>query len=208
MLETIIGIVISYIIGSCPTAYLFGKFYKGIDIRQHGSGNTGATNAFRVLGKVPGTIVLVIDILKGVIATTIVGDVLGLDRVIIRALLGVAVVCGHNWTVFLGFKGGKGIATSLGVLIGLTIELPMLRPILLLCVGTWIGSFLITGFVSLSSVIAAVVLPLGMVFTSQSAEMVLLGVTFCIFVVVRHKSNIKRLLSGQEPRVNWPFKRT
>jgi acyl phosphate:glycerol-3-phosphate acyltransferase len=208
MLETILGIIISYVIGSFPTAYVFGKLYKGIDIRQHGSGNMGATNAFRVLGKVPGIIILVIDILKGVIATSIVGDLLGLTRVISRMLLGVAVVCGHNWTVFLGFRGGKGIATSLGVLIGLTIELPVLQPVLLVCLGAWTIVFLITGYVSVASIIAAIILPLGMYFSHQSTEMLFLGVTFCIFVIVRHKINIKRLLSGQESRANWPFKRS
>lgn len=207
MLKIILGILISYLIGACPTAYLFGKWLKKIDIREHGSGNMGATNAFRVLGKVPGTIVLVLDIVKGIIPTTIVGDFLGLDRMILRVILGLSVVCGHNWTVFLGFKGGKGIATSLGVLIGLTIEIPGLRPVLLICLGTWIVLFLITGFVSLSSIVATVMLPLGAVVTNQPFEMVAMGVIFCIFVIVRHKANIKRLLFGKESRSNWPFQR-
>ena len=207
MVNIIFGIIISYLIGSCPTAYLFGKWYKGIDIREHGSGNMGATNVFRVLGKIPGTIVLILDIVKGIIPPTIVGDLLGLDRIILRVILGLVAVCGHNWTIFLGFKGGKGIATSLGVLIGLTIEIPGLRPVLLVCIGTWIVLFLITGYVSLSSIIAAVILPLAMLFTNQPFEMIALGVIFCIFVVLRHKANIKRLLSGKESRVDWPFKR-
>ena len=207
MLKIIFGIIISDLFGSCPTAYLFGKWYKGVDIRQHGSGNMGATNAFRVLGKIPGTIVLILDIIKGIIPTTIVADLLGLDRIILRVLLGLVAVCGHNWTIFLGFKGGKGIATSLGVLIGLTIEIPELRPVLLVCVGTWIVLFLVTGFVSLSSIVAAVILPLAMLATNQPFEMVILGVIFCIFVILRHRPNIKRLLSGNESRANWPFKR-
>ena len=207
MFGVIFGLIISYLIGSIPTAYLFGKWYKGIDIRQHGSGNMGATNVFRVLGKTPGTIVLLLDIIKGIIPTTMVGDFLGLDRMIWRLLLGLVAVCGHNWTVFLEFKGGKGIATSLGVLIGLTIEIPGLRPVLFMCIGTWVVLFLLTGFVSLSSLIAAIILPLSMVATGQPFEMIILGVVFCVFVVQRHKPNIKRLLSGKESRSNWPFKR-
>ena len=208
MLSIILGILISYLIGSFPTAYLFGKWYKGIDIRQHGSGNMGATNVFRVLGKIQGMIVLILDIIKGIIPPTIVADTLGLDQIIVRVFLGLVAVCGHNWTIFLGFKGGKGIATSLGVLVGLTIEIPGLRPVLLVCVGTWIVLFLISGYVSLSSIIAAIILPLAMVGTNQPFEMVMLGVIFCIFVVLRHKTNIQRLLSGKESRVHWPFKRS
>jgi glycerol-3-phosphate acyltransferase PlsY len=207
MIKIILGMLISYLIGSIPTAYIFGKLSKGIDIRQHGSGNMGATNVFRVLGKTPGTVCLILDIVKGIIPTTIVGDFLALEGLLVRALLGLAVVCGHNWTIFLGFKGGKGIATSLGVLIGLTIEIPGLRPVLLVCLGTWIVLFLITGFVSFSSILAAIALPLAMLATHQPLEMVGLGMVFCVFVVLRHKPNIQRLLAGTESRSNWPFNR-
>ena len=146
------GMIISYLIGSIPTAYLFGKITKNIDIRQHGSGNVGATNVFRVFGKGPGILVLVLDILKGVIAVALVPDILGMTENFPRIFMSLAVVCGHNWTCFLQFKGGKGIATSLGVLIGLTIRIAVIRPVLLLTVLTWVISFLISGFVSLSSI--------------------------------------------------------
>ena len=122
-------------------------------------------------------------------------------------LLGVCAVIGHNWTVFLNFKGGKGIATSLGVLIGLAVNFYGLRIVLLSTVALWTIVFLVTGYVSLASIIAADFLPLLMVITTQFFEMVVLGIVLCIFVVVRHRSNIKRLLLGQEARVSLPFKR-
>lgn len=205
MLNLIIGICMSYLVGSIPSAYIFGKVYKGIDIRQHGSGNVGATNVFRVLGKGPGILVLIIDILKGVVAIITIGDILGLSSIIERIFLGVAAVSGHNWTLFLQFKGGKGIATSLGVLIGLTIKFYVLRPVLLFCVLIWLVIFLLTGYVSLSSIIASISLPIIMAMTFQTFEIVVLGIVFCIFVVLRHRPNIRRLLDRKESRVNFPF---
>ncbi|VAX35148.1 Acyl-phosphate:glycerol-3-phosphate O-acyltransferase PlsY (EC 2.3.1.n3) [hydrothermal vent metagenome] len=199
----ILGVIISYLVGSIPTAYIFGKCYKGIDIRQHGSGNIGATNVFRVLGKVPGIIVLLLDILKGVVAVAFVADILGLVEIIHRLILALCVVSGHNWTIFLKFKGGKGIATSLGVLIGLTIKIVTIRPVLLAIISIWLICFLVSRIVSLSSIIAAIFLPIFMLITNQPIEIICLGVVFSIFVVVRHRPNIKRLFSGQEPRV--PF---
>lgn len=201
----ILGMILSYLVGSIPTAFLFGKWLKGIDIREHGSGNVGATNVFRVLGKGPGFSVLIIDILKGVIAVAVVADLLGLTSVLFRMILAVCVVIGHNWTVFLGFKGGKGIATSLGVLIGLTIRIVAIRPVLIITVIVWLSSFLLSGIVSLSSILAAVFLPIIMILTNQSLGITCLGVIFCVFVVIRHRPNIKRLLSGKEPRVSLPY---
>ncbi len=201
------AIIISYLLGSIPTAYIFGKAYKGIDIRQHGSGNVGATNVFRVLGKKPGIIVLLLDVLKGVLAVTIVADIFGLTQSYFRILLSLCVVSGHNWTIFLNFKGGKGIATSLGVLIGLTLKISAIRPVLVFTVIIWIICFCITAIVSVSSILAATLLPVIMVFTNQSIDIICLGVIFCIFVVLRHRPNIKRIFSGKEPRVPLPWKK-
>jgi len=203
----VIGIILSYLIGSIPTAYIFGKLSKGIDIRQHGSGNVGATNVFRVLGKGPGTAVLLLDILKGVVAVAVVPDLLGLTQVLHRVVLALVVVCGHNWTVFLKFKGGKGIATSFGVLIGLTVKIAVIRPVLLWTVLIWLTCFLITRIVSVSSIIATTCLPIIMVLTGQEITIICLGIIFCVFVVLRHKSNIKRLFAGQEPRVPLSFRK-
>ena len=100
MMKLLLGLMISYFIGSLPTAYLFGKILKGIDIRSYGSGNIGATNAFRILGKVPGSFVLLIDVLKGIMALTVVCDIFSLHSLLQRILVGIAVVAGHNWTIF------------------------------------------------------------------------------------------------------------
>jgi len=201
MTDYLLAILISYLIGSVPTAFIFGKLYKKIDIRAHGSGNIGATNVFRVLGKKAGAIVLVLDIIKGVLPVVLVADIFGLTQPLQRILLAFCAVAGHNWTIFLKFKGGKGVATSLGVLIGLTIKIAGLRMVLLVTVLVWGLTFLITGFVSVSSLVAAVALPIAMVCTAQSLELIIMGVIFCFFIVFRHKGNISRLLSGQEPRV-------
>lgn len=207
MMNLILGMLCSYLVGSIPTAYIFGKLYKNLDIRQHGSGNVGATNVFRVLGKVPGVMVLLIDITKGLLAITVVANFFNLAGIVDFTILAVCVVGGHNWTVFLKFKGGKGIATTLGVLIGLTIQIPTLCPVLLGTLGVWLLCFLTTGFVSLASIMAAIALPCIMVITHKSIELIILGVIFCIFVVVRHRPNIKRLLAGQESHVRLPFHR-
>ncbi|HLF17669.1 MAG TPA: glycerol-3-phosphate 1-O-acyltransferase PlsY [Candidatus Omnitrophota bacterium] len=200
-MKYLLGILLSYLLGSIPTAYIFGKLYKGIDIRQHGSGNVGATNVFRVLGKTPGIAVLLLDILKGVIAVSLAADIVGMTKILERIVIAVFAVIGHNWTVFLRFKGGKGVATSLGVLIGLTIKIAAIRWVLFWTVFMWVAIFLATGFVSAASILAAVTLPIAMVLTDQSFELVLMGVLFCLFVVFRHKANIKRLFAGQEHRV-------
>jgi len=203
--KIILGILTAYLIGSLPTAYLLAKLYKRIDIRQHGSGNVGATNTFRVLGKLPGIIVLAVDIVKGLICPTLVADLFGQTSLLNRIVLAVAVVVGHNWTIFLKFKGGKGMATSLGVLIGLAIKISVLRLILLLSVGVWVISFLISGYVSLSSLIAAMGLPVLMVIFAAPFELIAMGIIFCGFVVLRHRSNISRLVRGEESRVNFAF---
>src|SRR5665213_477816 len=142
-----ISAALAYLIGSIPVAYIFGRVLKGVDIREHGSGNMGATNAFRVLGKGPGTIVLNLDIIKGIIPVTLLANAFGLSDALSLVIIAVAAVAGHNWTIFLGFKGGKGMATTLGVLIGLAIQFQVLRVILLLVTLTWLVLFLSLGYV-------------------------------------------------------------
>jgi glycerol-3-phosphate acyltransferase PlsY len=196
------GCLLSYLLGAIPTAYLVGRAIKGIDIRQHGSGNVGATNTFRVLGAGPGIFVLVCDILKGVLAVVVVSRILAVDALTAWIFFGLVAIIGHNWTVFLNFSGGKGIATSLGVLIGLTVQVPSFGPVLLVTLGVWVVIFVIFGFVSLASVTAAVALPVAAAVTAQPLPLVLLGVLCCLFIVIRHRSNIRRLVLGQESRVS------
>ncbi|MEI6632163.1 MAG: glycerol-3-phosphate 1-O-acyltransferase PlsY [bacterium] len=208
MLWIITGSIISYLIGSIPNAYIFGRLLKGIDIRKEGSGNVGATNALRVLGKGPGIAVLALDILKGFLAVFVLGNLLAvkLSNISTEArsiILGLSCISGHNWTIFLGFKGGKGIATTLGVLIGLALQIPGLKLILLMVVITWLIVFIAVRIVSLASVIAAIALPIYVFLFKESSILVALSILLALFIVLRHKSNLQRLLKGREPRLNF-----
>ena len=200
MLRITLGILISYLVGSIPWAYIFGRLLKGIDIRQFGSGNVGATNALRVLGRGPGIVVLVLDILKGVLTVVILGQ-----TEILSIVFGLCCICGHNWTVFLKFKGGKGVATTLGVLLGLAIKISGLRLILGLLAITWFGVFTFSKIISLSSVVTAIVFPVYTVlfkrFLKQPNVLICLSVILSILIILRHKSNLKRLFQGKEPRL-------
>ena len=207
VLKIIIACVVSYLIGSIPTAYILGRIGKGIDIRKHGSGNVGATNAFRILGKGPGSLLLFLDVFKGAIVTSLVADLFGLTDPLMRVLLGIVVVCGHNWTVFLNFKGGKGIATSLGVLGGLTIAIVSIRPVVFYTFLSWIITFLMSGYVSLASIVASIALPFLALIFPQPFAVVMLAVILCVFVVLRHRPNITRLLERQESRVKFPWQK-
>ncbi len=208
IIKIIFGAMLAYLLGSIPTAYIAGRLYKGIDIREHGSKNVGATNVFRVLGKIPGIIVLVIDILKGTLAVAVIPFIFGLSgETMAYIVFGLAAVCGHNWTFFLKFKGGKGVATSLGVLIGLMISIASLRVVVASCVLIWFVMFVAFGYVSLASLVSAVTFPILMIVFVQPFELLVLGVIFCILVVFRHRPNIQRLLEGRESRFNFPFKK-
>ena len=211
MLWILTGIVASYLIGSIPTAYIFGRLLKGIDIRTFGSGNVGATNALRVLGKGPGITVLLLDILKGFVAVALLGNILAPYTTLIpigtlRIILGIACICGHNWTIFLKFKGGKGVATTLGVLLGFSATISCLKFVFALAILTWLFAFLLCRYVSLASIITGIALPVYMFFFSRSAVLVILGITLCIFIILRHTQNIIRLMKGQEPRLRFKKK--
>jgi len=207
MLWTATVIIISYLVGSIPTAYIFGRVIKGVDIRKFGSGNVGATNAMRLLGKKIGVTVLLLDILKGFLAVFILGNLFKnrglLPRDAFLIMLGVAVICGHNWTVFLSFKGGKGIATTFGVLIAFACNIPGLNIILGLTILTWLVSFLISRIVSASSVIAAISLPIYMAVFKQPRLMLYATMLLSAFVILRHKANLVRLFKGEEKRLTF-----
>lgn len=203
-----IVILISYLIGSIPTAYIFGKTLKGIDIRRHGSGNVGATNALRVLGRGPGLVCLILDVLKGVLPVVFLGKIAAAQfpvhaRESIYIAVGISSICGHTWTVFLNFKGGKGIATTLGVLIGLAISFNGILPIIGLLLVVWGISFAFTKIVSISSIIAAIALPLFMLAFKQSLTLIAASTILSVFVIIRHKSNITRLMQGKENKLKF-----
>lgn len=198
----LVGIIISYLLGSIPTAYLYGRALKGIDIRKFGSGNVGATNAFRVLGPLSGVIVLILDVLKGIISVTVVANYFpsysGISLEVVRIIYGITCVCGHNWTLFLRFRGGKGVATTLGVLAGLAIAVVELRLILFLVILVWFLTFLSFRFVSLASVLSAISLPIFVFIFHPLKELLILSLVLAIFIVIRHKKNLLGLLSGKE----------
>jgi acyl phosphate:glycerol-3-phosphate acyltransferase len=196
--------VTSYLIGSFPTAYLAGRV-AGIDIREAGSGNVGATNVGRVLGKRIGYPVFFIDFAKGFIAVKLAEAIVGPvppDAIFVdfcRVLGAMSAVIGHSFPVWLGFKGGKGVATSMGALFALNWVPALVVGIV------WIVIFQVTRYVSLASIVAAIALPITvalMFFLGYLASAVLLY--FCLLlagiVVLRHRSNISRLLSGTEHR--------
>jgi acyl phosphate:glycerol-3-phosphate acyltransferase len=202
----IFGILLSYLVGSIPTAYLLGKLSKGIDIRAHGSGNVGATNAFRVLGPAIGITVLILDALKGVVCVIFIADLslrqgAAIDSLFLRAIFGAAAVLGHSLTIFLKFKGGKGMATTLGVMIGLSVKSPAIGIILIIEVLIWGAVFAMSRIVSLSSIVSAVFFPIIFIIFKQPLPLIFIGLILSIFVIFRHKSNICRLLRNQEPRL-------
>ena len=205
MLWIITAIFVSYLIGSFPSAYCFGRL-KGIDIRKSGSGNVGATNALRVLGKGAGIAVLTLDILKGVIVVLFLANyfsarVTFMQEQNLRIIMGLCCIFGHIWTVFLNFKGGKGIATTFGVLIGLAFKIPALNVIVGLLVITWLVVFLFTRIVSLASLLAGLLLPIYAVLFKLPLLLVIACIFLFILVLFRHKANLARLFQGKEPRL-------
>jgi len=205
MLWTVLGIIISYFIGSIPTAYIFGRLIKGVDIRKFGSGNVGATNAFRLLGKGWGITVLVLDILKGFLPVIFLYNILGpkvdLSPETFSILIGVSCICGHNWTIFLRFKGGKGVATTLGVFLGFSVIIPGLKIVLGLTILVWLVTFMIRRVISLASILAALSFPLFAVLFRQSPGLIFISILLAAFIIFRHQSNIKRIFAGKEPRL-------
>jgi len=186
------SIIISYLLGSISFSYFIAKIWMGIDIRNYGSGNAGATNVLRVLGTKPAIIALLGDALKGIIAVYL-GKLTGDESIML--LCGLAVVIGHNWPIFLKFKGGKGIATSLGVI--LTIS--PLSSLILIIIGVFI--IYITRYVSLGSITSAIILPFIFYMLHKSGYYLIFALVLTFLALFRHRSNIQRLLSGKESKL-------
>ena len=190
-----ISILLSYLVGSVPFGYIIAKVVKGVDIREHGSGNIGATNVARVVGKGAGIVTLILDILKGLIVVTLIPLLVSGSRPdLVQISCALAVVAGHNWTVFLRFRGGKGVATTAGALIGLV------PTVFLSAFCVWLIVFVITKYVSLSSIIAGISMFLFLIIYKEPISFQLLGVVVAVTGILRHKENIKRLLAGKETR--------
>ena len=231
MLTLLAILAVSYIIGSIPTSLMAGKMLKGIDIRQFGSGNAGGTNAFRVLGWKPGLLVTLIDIFKGVVAAVSVvaffrhhpiGAFPDINEVALRLLAGMSAVIGHVFTLFAGFKGGKGVSTAAGMLIGIA-------PVsMLMVVGIFLLTVYLSRHVSVASMLAAIAFPLiiavrkyifelggGLdyyvkLFGSQllfhdslDYHLMIFGLIVALAILYTHRANIRRLISGTESRVTF-----
>ena len=200
-------ILMAYMLGSVPSAVWVGKMLYGIDVRDYGSGNAGATNTFRVLGKKAGLPVLIMDILKGFLAVKMVwltGKYLPDTQQFINLelSLGIASLLGHIFPIFAGFRGGKGVATSLGVVIGIVPLAAAVSMIIFLLV------FISSRFVSLGAITAALFFPFVLKFAvgTDSVWLLSFGVVVSSMVIVAHRKNIKRLLKGEENKMNFSKK--
>lgn len=188
-----LGTLGAYLVGSVPFALIISRVFYRIDIREHGSGNVGATNVVRVLGKGPGIACFFLDFLKGFVPTWL-GAYFGLPWWAVL-LLGVAAILGHSRSVFLRFTGGKSVATGAGVVLALS---PWVG---LSALAIWAVVFGLSRIVSLGSILAAAALPLLMILFREPVPYVVFSVVVSLYVIVRHRSNIERLLKGQEQRM-------
>lgn len=193
-MENIMAGLIAYLIGNLSSAYFIVKIFKNDDIRNYGSGNPGATNALRVYGKKIGALTLILDLLKGLVAVYI-GGLIGGDFG--KFISGIAVVLGHDWPVLLGFKGGKGIATSIGVLLAIN---PLTA---LACLLLGLPIIIISRYVSLGSVSIAALLPLIGYFTKRPFDkrFLIMNIVLGLLALFKHRSNIGRLLRKEERKL-------
>jgi glycerol-3-phosphate acyltransferase PlsY len=214
-------IILSYLVGSIPTSIIVSKLSKGIDIRNYGSGNAGGTNVMRILGWKHGIFVILLDAMKGVLAVIVVArlhqgsvpfenatpfD----DFTLVQIIAGIAAVIGHIWTVFAGFRGGKGIATALGMLLMIvTVDM-------LVAVGIFIIVVTLSRYVSLGSIIAAISVPLTLIVRENLFHVDVQGyntllpfvIMTSLLVIYTHRKNVVRLLNGSETRISFSKKNT
>ena len=209
----ILLLILAYLLGALPFSIIAGKLLKGIDIREYGSGNAGATNTFRVLGKQAGIPVLFLDVLKGFLAVSLVHYVefnpnieseLKLEMITnISLAYGVAAVLGHVFPVYVGFRGGKGVATLLGLMIGAFPQAALLS------IGVFILTLISSRYVSLSSILGGLVFPIGVYFFSDVliSTMVIFSVFVPVLLLVTHHRNIERIFRGEESKVKLKLRR-
>jgi acyl phosphate:glycerol-3-phosphate acyltransferase len=186
-------VVLSYFIGAVPTGLVLVRLLKGADIRQYGSGNIGTVNVLRVAGPATAAAVLLVDILKGLIPVLLAVRWDFSPWIVV--LCGVAAIAGHNWSVFLGFGGGKGIATSFGVLVGLSWKAAVGAAVV------WILVVAVTRYASLGSLLAVATVPFTLWRLGLPREYTFFGLVVALFAIYRHRGNIQRLVSGTELRI-------
>jgi len=194
LIDYLIFAVVAYLLGSIPSALVVGKIGFNIDVREHGSGNLGATNAFRVLGVKAGSIVVIADILKGTVATILPTLIFSAD--VHPLIIGLFAVIGHTYPIFANFKGGKAVATSGGIFLGIN---PLLFLIMVL---TFLITLFITKYVSLSSMITGVVTTI-IAFFFKDVGVIIMAAALTAFVFYRHIDNIKRIIKKEEPKITW-----
>ena len=186
----------AYLIGSIPSGFLAGKWASGIDLREYGSGSTGATNVLRHVGKLPALIVFLIDVGKGLLVVVISKEIFSSETWHVAA--GLFALSGHIWPIWLRWQGGKAVATGLGILLGLTWQVG------LAAFGIFLLVFSLSKIVSLSSLIASISLPILMVISFQSHFKVpyfIVSIVASTLIVWRHRSNVQRLIKGKEPQI-------
>ena len=195
-------VLLAYMMGSIPSAVWIGKLLYGVDVRDYGSGNAGATNTFRVLGKKAGLPVLILDILKGFVAVKLVWLTVKYlpdtqQFVNLELSLGLAALIGHIFPVFAGFRGGKGVATLLGILCAVHIGAA------LICIAVFVVTILLTHYVSLSSMLSALTFPISIMFIYHETipGLNIFAMFVCVLVLITHQKNIERLLSGDEGKI-------
>jgi len=193
-MKIVLVIIICYVLGSIPFGYIVGKLFKKMDIREYGSGNIGATNAFRILGPSLASLVVIGDIGKGILSIYLV-QYLNIDNLFILTIAGLAVICGHDWSIFLGFKGGKGIATTFGVIF-------VLNPIIsFLGLIVWGVVVIATRYVSLASIFAVISFFILTILFKQPYEYILFSAIILVLGIFNHKENIKRLRLNKERKI-------
>lgn len=205
MIETLIVAIIAYLIGSINFSVIFSKKMAGFDVREKGSGNAGTTNMLRTVGKKAAAITLVCDILKGVVAILIamlVGNLVeGSNGSLLVQVAGVAVILGHTFPVFFKFKGGKGVATSLGVLIMSNWQIG------LICLVFALVLIILTQMVSVGSIAAAILYPVLTLFIPENyivpGNYLIYSIILAVIIIFNHRENVKRLLSGKENRISF-----
>lgn len=202
ILLTLIAILLAYLLGSIPTAVWLGRAFHGIDVREHGSGNAGATNTIRVLGWSTGIPVLIVDLAKGWVAAMlpVILKLAPAESALLtnlQIITGLTAIIGHIFPVFAGFRGGKGVATVFGVLLAIH---PLLT---LVCMGVFLVVLIITGIVSVSSMIAGISFPIILmtIFDTSSLIFKIFSVFVAIALLITHRNNIKRLMHGEEKKL-------
>ena len=200
----ILGLIIAYMLGSIPTSVWIGEYFYGIDVREFGSGNSGATNTFRVLGYKAGIPVLIIDVMKGwssVMLAYVISDYTkGSDQMVnLQLVLAVAALMGHVFPVYVGFRGGKGVATLLGIVLALNWVAALIS------LAVFIVVFVSTKYVSLSSIVASFAFPCVVIFAldSRVGSMVIFSMFITVIVLITHQKNIERLLSKKESKISF-----